>query len=188
MARTSLLLRYIHRRFSHSWARGFSFFIIPSTLALITSLFILFYVFTTSDLFSHHHPRSLRIKRPRLDLRSQVNFTSPLSNSSVSAPSRDAREAESGNQLDGNGHLGTDGEWSCSFDFSSTELDGINWEDWCCRSWWIHFRSMLNRVSETLTASTGNFVLIFAFWQQFFKWFSQSWAYFAFFSVTQFKA
>lgn len=115
MVRPSMLLHYTRRRFTHPSARGFSFFLVPSTLALVTSLLILFYVFTTSTLFSHHHhrhrhPDRLRIQRPRVDLRSQINFASPLSNQSVSAPPRAAREAESRSQRAGNGHPGTYGE------------------------------------------------------------------------------
>ncbi|PKI77372.1 hypothetical protein CRG98_002317, partial [Punica granatum] len=111
MARTTLLLQYTQRRFSHSSARGFSFFLLPSTLALVTSLLILFYVFTTSSLFSHHHhhpTHRLRVQSPPLDLRSQANFTSPPANQSVSSPLRVVREAGIASQRHGNGQLASD--------------------------------------------------------------------------------
>ena len=52
MARSSLLLYY----FSGSGSFRSFFFFIPTTLALTTSLFILFYISTTSNLFTHYHP------------------------------------------------------------------------------------------------------------------------------------
>ncbi|KAK9986833.1 hypothetical protein SO802_031784 [Lithocarpus litseifolius] len=52
MARSSLLLYY----FSGSGLFRSIFFFIPTTLALTTSLFILFCISTTSNLFTHYHP------------------------------------------------------------------------------------------------------------------------------------
>ena len=52
MARSSLLLHY----FSGSGSFRSIFFIIPTTLALTTSLCILFSISTTSNLFTHYHP------------------------------------------------------------------------------------------------------------------------------------
>ncbi|KAG5107540.1 hypothetical protein JHK84_044447 [Glycine max] len=53
MLRSSLLYHYSQHRVAVSF-RGF-FFFIPTTVALFTSLFILFYIYSTSNLFSHHH-------------------------------------------------------------------------------------------------------------------------------------
>ena len=54
MARSSLLLHYFSGSGSGSFKR--IFFFIPTTLALTTSLFILFSISTTSNLFTHYHP------------------------------------------------------------------------------------------------------------------------------------
>ncbi|KDP39687.1 hypothetical protein JCGZ_02707 [Jatropha curcas] len=61
MANTSLINYYFsHRRFSPSFR---SLFFMPTYLALFTSLFILFYISTTSNLFSsNHNPSTLRLK------------------------------------------------------------------------------------------------------------------------------
>lgn len=71
MANTSLLFYYFgHRRFSPSFR---SFFFIPTCLALFTSLFILFYISTTSNLFSGQlHPSALLLK-PHLPSGSSSN-------------------------------------------------------------------------------------------------------------------
>ncbi|XP_027351138.1 probable glycosyltransferase At5g03795 [Abrus precatorius] len=53
MARPSLVYYCSERGVSGSF-RSF-FFFIPTTLALFTSLFILFYIYSTSNLFTHHH-------------------------------------------------------------------------------------------------------------------------------------
>lgn len=58
MVRFSFLYNYSQRRIAGSFR---DFFFIPTTLALFTSLFILFYIYSTSNLFSHnnHHSTSL---------------------------------------------------------------------------------------------------------------------------------
>ncbi|KAM4079631.1 hypothetical protein ACB094_09G130100 [Castanea mollissima] len=56
MARSSLLLYYFSGSGSGSGSFRSFFFFIPTTLALTTSLFILFYISTTSNLFTHYHP------------------------------------------------------------------------------------------------------------------------------------
>ncbi|QCD97355.1 probable glycosyltransferase At5g03795 isoform X2 [Vigna unguiculata] len=58
MDRSSFLYHYSQRRVAGSLS---GFFFIPTTLALFTSLFILFYIYSTSNLFSHpnHHATSL---------------------------------------------------------------------------------------------------------------------------------
>lgn len=59
MARSFFLLYHFSgRRFSDSF-RGF--FFIPTSLALITSLFILFYISSTSNLFTHPHETHLLV-------------------------------------------------------------------------------------------------------------------------------
>uniref|UniRef100_A0A6N2KDU9 Uncharacterized protein n=1 Tax=Salix viminalis TaxID=40686 RepID=A0A6N2KDU9_SALVM len=59
---TRLLYSLTHRRFSRSFR---SFFFIPTSLALVTSLFILFYIFTTSTLFfSNQKPSILHLNQP----------------------------------------------------------------------------------------------------------------------------
>eukprot|EP00257_Ricinus_communis_P008322 XP_002525728.2 probable glycosyltransferase At5g03795 [Ricinus communis] len=64
---TSLILYYFgHRRFSSSSFR--SFFFIPTCLALVTSLFILFYISTTSNLFSYQHQTSTLSLNPHLSI------------------------------------------------------------------------------------------------------------------------
>ncbi|EOY10573.1 Exostosin family protein isoform 2 [Theobroma cacao] len=64
MARSSLPLYYFSpRRVSSPSSK--SFFFVPATLALISTIFILFYIFTTSTLFtSHHHRHTLYLKQP----------------------------------------------------------------------------------------------------------------------------
>lgn len=66
MARSSLVLYYLsNRRISGSGSGSGlfrTFFFIPTTLALTTSLFILFYISTTSNLFIHPHPTFSRLK------------------------------------------------------------------------------------------------------------------------------
>lgn len=55
MAYSSLVLYYLSQR--RVPGRSFRhFFFIPTSLALVTSLLILFYISTTSNLFTHHHP------------------------------------------------------------------------------------------------------------------------------------
>ncbi|KAF2288176.1 hypothetical protein GH714_004959 [Hevea brasiliensis] len=84
MANSSLLLYCLgHRRFSPSFR---SFFFIPTCLALFTSLIIIFYISTTSILFSGHlHPSTVRLK-PHLSSGSssntQENIPLPLHNDS----------------------------------------------------------------------------------------------------------
>ncbi|KAK7377841.1 hypothetical protein VNO80_03274 [Phaseolus coccineus] len=58
MVRSSFLYHYPQRRGAGSFK---DFFFIPTTLALFTSLFILFYIYSTSNFFSHnnHHSTSL---------------------------------------------------------------------------------------------------------------------------------
>lgn len=57
MAYSSLVLYYLSQR--RVPGRSFRhFFFIPTSLALVTSLLILFYISTTSNLFAHHHPNS----------------------------------------------------------------------------------------------------------------------------------
>ncbi|CAK9137879.1 unnamed protein product [Ilex paraguariensis] len=62
MARSILFLYSLltHRRISHS-PKGF--FFIPTTLALITSLFILFYTCSTSNLFIYPHQSPIHFKQ-----------------------------------------------------------------------------------------------------------------------------
>lgn len=52
MAHPSLMLYYLSQR-----RLPRSFFFIPTSLALVTCLLILFYISTTSNLFAHHPPR-----------------------------------------------------------------------------------------------------------------------------------
>ncbi|XP_020212826.1 probable glycosyltransferase At5g03795 [Cajanus cajan] len=52
MVRSSSLLHYYSQRRVASSLRGF--FFIPTTLALFTSLFILFHIYSTSNLFTHY--------------------------------------------------------------------------------------------------------------------------------------
>ncbi|KAL2952246.1 hypothetical protein AAZX31_19G101100 [Glycine max] len=61
MVRSSLLYYYSQRRLAGSF-RGF--FFIPTTLALFTSFFILFYIYSTSNIFTHHnhHPSTSHFK------------------------------------------------------------------------------------------------------------------------------
>lgn len=61
MAHSSLLLYYSNRRLSGSFR---SFFFIPTALALVTSIFILFYISTTSNLFTHPQQITVRLKPP----------------------------------------------------------------------------------------------------------------------------
>ncbi|KAB5512213.1 hypothetical protein DKX38_029241 [Salix brachista] len=59
---TRLLYSLTHRRFSRSFR---SFFFIPTSLALVTSLFILFYIYSTSTLFfSNQKPSILHLNQP----------------------------------------------------------------------------------------------------------------------------
>ncbi|XVF06610.1 hypothetical protein REPUB_Repub06bG0064100 [Reevesia pubescens] len=62
MARSSLIFS---RSLSSSSPSSKYFFFVPATLALITSLFILFYIFTTSTLFtSHQLSHKVHLKQP----------------------------------------------------------------------------------------------------------------------------
>lgn len=63
MAHSSFLFYYSNRRLSGSFR---SFFFIPTALALITSIFILFYISTTSNLFTHTHQITVRLKPPHV--------------------------------------------------------------------------------------------------------------------------
>ena len=80
MARSSLLLYYFSGSGSGSGSGSFRsfFFFIPTTLALTTSLFILVYISTTSNLFTHYHP---------LDP-SFLGFNSPFGSSTFSPRTR----------------------------------------------------------------------------------------------------
>ncbi|KAA8516868.1 hypothetical protein F0562_017314 [Nyssa sinensis] len=60
MPRSILLLYSLSRRRLSDSIRGL--FFIPTTLALITSLFILFYISSTSNLFTHPHQNRLQVK------------------------------------------------------------------------------------------------------------------------------
>ncbi|KAK3005906.1 hypothetical protein RJ639_017727 [Escallonia herrerae] len=61
MARSILVLYSLSRRRVSDSLRGF--FFIPTGLALFTSLFILLYIFTTSNLFIHPHQTPLHPKQ-----------------------------------------------------------------------------------------------------------------------------
>ncbi|KAK7336267.1 hypothetical protein VNO77_16803 [Canavalia gladiata] len=61
MVRSSFLYHYSERRVASAF-RGF--FFIPTTLALLSSLFILFYIYSTSNLFTHHHQSISHFKSP----------------------------------------------------------------------------------------------------------------------------
>ena len=78
MARSSLLLYYFSGSGSGSGSFRSFFFFIPTTLALTTSLFILVYISTTSNLFTHYHP---------LDS-SFLGFNSPFGSSTFSPRTR----------------------------------------------------------------------------------------------------
>lgn len=73
MADTSLLFYYFSQRRRSASFRGF--FFIPTSLALVTSLFILFYISSTSNLFTHQQQISLQLKQ------------SPSGSSTISVPS-----------------------------------------------------------------------------------------------------
>ncbi|KOM38550.1 hypothetical protein LR48_Vigan03g193200 [Vigna angularis] len=61
MVRSSFLYHYSQRRVAGSLS---GFFFIPTTLALFTSLFILFYIYSTSNLFSHHNHHATSLFKP----------------------------------------------------------------------------------------------------------------------------
>ncbi|XP_059463232.1 probable glycosyltransferase At5g03795 isoform X2 [Corylus avellana] len=63
MAHSSFLFYYSNRRLSGSFR---SFFFIPTALALITSISIIFYISTTSNLFTHQHQITVRLKPPHV--------------------------------------------------------------------------------------------------------------------------
>ncbi|KAJ1376554.1 Exostosin-like [Sesbania bispinosa] len=73
MARPSLLYYYSQHRVAGSFR---VFFFIPTTLALLTSLSILFYVYSTSNIFTHHHHNH----------QSTPHFKSPPSFSTIPSP------------------------------------------------------------------------------------------------------
>ncbi|CAM8898627.1 hypothetical protein QQ045_027732 [Rhodiola kirilowii] len=81
MARPVVVLYHFSRRRFAESLRGFFFF--PTALALFTSLSILFYISSTSNLFVHTHQLHLRLKPP------------PLLNSSIFSPTgrNDSRSA-----------------------------------------------------------------------------------------------
>ncbi|XP_022633504.1 probable glycosyltransferase At5g03795 isoform X4 [Vigna radiata var. radiata] len=61
MVRSSFLYHYSQRRLAGPLS---GFFFIPTTLALFTSLFILFYIYSTSNLFSHHNHHATSLFKP----------------------------------------------------------------------------------------------------------------------------
>ncbi|KAJ7971902.1 Exostosin-like [Quillaja saponaria] len=81
MARPSLLYQYYHSH-RHLSSRSFGgFFFIPTSLALLTSFLILFYIYSTSNLFTHTHQITPRIKLPSgfSTLSSPSLFSAPIS-------------------------------------------------------------------------------------------------------------
>lgn len=62
MANSSLLFYYYSQRRRSASFRGF--FFLPTILALITSLFVLFYISSTSNLFTYPHQTTLQLKPP----------------------------------------------------------------------------------------------------------------------------
>ena len=97
-------------------------FFIPTSLALLTSLFILFYISSTPKLFTHQHQTTLHLKR------------SPSGSSTISAPAhqfisipienasttpfealRNDADQRTESQLSSRPQLGLDGMWILSF-------------------------------------------------------------------------
>lgn len=89
MARSSLLLYHSNRRLSGS---SRSFFFIPTALALVTSIFILFYIATTSNLFTHPHQIPLHVNPPP---RSSTLFSLDHHTISISLKNASQRPLES---------------------------------------------------------------------------------------------
>lgn len=88
MARSSLLLHHLSRRRLRNFFGGFLF--IPTSLALITSLFILFYISSTSNLFIQHQETRIHLNSPvassKLNPPTNSKYTNNFSSSSSSLP------------------------------------------------------------------------------------------------------
>ncbi|XP_059668601.1 probable glycosyltransferase At5g03795 [Cornus florida] len=86
MARSILVLYSLSRRRISDSFRGL--FFIPTTLALLTSLFIIFYISSTSNLFIHPHQTHLQIKQSSLHFSSISPPTNPIIQISVHKPTK----------------------------------------------------------------------------------------------------
>jgi hypothetical protein len=140
MANTTWLLYYLtRRRFSPSFR---SFFFIPTSLALFTSLFILFYISTTSTLFfSNQQPSIPHLNQPLLSGSSsmpQINISNNTQNPFA--------HVSNVNRLNENDRDGRESQRSLRPQFGSSDGKSSLKQCFCfetCLLLWIFFRGWI---------------------------------------------
>lgn len=166
MAHPSLLFYYFSQRRRSASFR--SFFFIPTSLALVTSLFILFYVSSTSNLFTYQHQITLHLKQ------------SPSGSSTISAPThqfisipienasttpfealRNDADQRTESQLSSRPQLGSDGMWILSF-----LLVGISYYS----AIFMHRLWLIGTLFVNQWTIKNNFFKLPIFWFELYQW------------------
>uniref|UniRef100_A0A6P3Z5Z5 probable glycosyltransferase At5g03795 isoform X2 n=1 Tax=Ziziphus jujuba TaxID=326968 RepID=A0A6P3Z5Z5_ZIZJJ len=124
MANSALLFYYYSQRRRSASFRGF--FFLPTTLALVTSLFIIFYISSTSNLITHPHQITLQLKPPSgfLNISApthQFISTTPFGNSSTK-PFEAMKDQRTESQRSSRPQLGSNGNYVNKEVFHDTHI------------------------------------------------------------------